>query len=151
MASSHVRRRKRKKSIAPWRKYTQQHPGVIPDESVLRGWRKVARKLAKSIGARTSCDLCKRPVNRYGYVWLRTPNAWRVKALKRVICSSCWEALYFLIAQMETEGHRENLPIEGAAVTAADASSIDVAMDPSGKYINTQDATSPEPVALLPI
>jgi hypothetical protein len=104
-----------RKDPTPWRTYQTKHPGDVPGKDVLAKWRKQRRALAKSAGARFVCDICGRPLHRYGYVWLRTPRAWRVRPRKRSICFACYTSIDVLLDQMEATQAREHLPPEGNA------------------------------------
>lgn len=107
-----------RKDPSPWHAYQAHEPSnALADEPTLSKWRVKARTLAKQAGALTSCDLCKRPVNKYGHVWLKTPNAWRAPRIKRNICNSCYEGLKTYLQMLETQGNRDHLPPEDYEVS----------------------------------
>lgn len=85
--------------------------GQLPHRKTLERWRKRARKLARTRGATTACDLCKRPLNRWGGLFIRHPYSYG-KSRKRRTCKSCTDLVMLLVDVMEWKGASDHLPPE---------------------------------------
>lgn len=95
-------------SPRPWLDYKGDGP---PAKNTLRLWRVQGDRLAKKHGHRGSCNLCKRPLDYWGYVQLRYPGK-RSRSKKRRICLNCWTFFDAMLDRLEAEGALDNLPVE---------------------------------------
>lgn len=96
------------RQATPWRHYPDDGPASL---ETLRRWRVLADARARKKGAKRACNLCKRPINQWGYVILR-PIGYRAKPRRRYICHTCWTTLVTLLDSLETSGQLDNLPPE---------------------------------------
>ena len=77
---------------------------------------------AKAKGLPGACDLCGRPVcKRYGWVWLRNPSGWKVRAVKRKICKACYTSLQAELERRQDMPRRDHLPCEASAAGDVEA------------------------------
>lgn len=92
----------------PWHYARDTMPGRI----LLREWRVRAQEMARKLGYRTACGLCKRPVMRWGTVIVNHPVAWGWWR-ERKICYHCANLIIHMMDLLEWKGASENTP-EGA-------------------------------------
>lgn len=95
-----------KRRMPPWH-YPRDW---LPSWWTLADWRKRARDLAQSIGAKTSCDLCKRPTNAWGMVALCHPLINGHNWTRRRTCPNCATLMVHMLQVLEWLGACDNLP-----------------------------------------
>ena len=98
---------KKPNRMPPW-KYPKK---VLPRYDTLGRWRTIARRLARERGARTACDLCKRPLHHYGQLRIRHPRS-RGRSRNRTVCAPCATILIHLVDILEWSGACDHLPTE---------------------------------------
>ena len=88
----------------PWR-YPRDR---LPSRATLLRWRKEGRRLAKKKGFKSSCDICKKPLNHFGRFKIWSPTTWRQAPKDRQLCEECWAVITEIVDVLEWLGARED-------------------------------------------
>lgn len=96
------------------RKNSREHPwryprDVVPSRWTLASWRRAAGRLARRLGFRRACGLCKRPMAQFGWLQIKHPRSLG-KTRHRRICTPCAEILIQLMDVLEWYGACDHLP-----------------------------------------
>ena len=142
-----------KRRLPPWYYRKDQ----MPSSWSLSNWRKIANELARKMGGRAACGLCKRPLKQWGLLSVKHPRS-RGSRRNRRICTACANLMIHLIDVLEWFGASDNLPPEDfyeegyepprtfdkldATVVAEARAALDLVGDMRRRFGDERDAAS---------